>query len=121
MVHHEAIPEFVDRKGERSGMDSMTMPFEVAEEVPLAGVAPGDKVEMTFEVRWKDASLRVVRLTELPADADLRLGGGDRAATADPPAPAPSPGAAGDGATAGDAAVAGEAAPTASPAATGHH
>jgi Cu/Ag efflux protein CusF len=94
VVHHEAIAEFVDRKGERAGMDSMTMPFSVAPVVDLSGIERDSKVEMTFEVRWKDAHLRIVRLTELPAETELDFGGG--AVTGDLPAPAaatPSPGA----------------------------
>jgi Cu/Ag efflux protein CusF len=95
-VHHEAIPEFVDRKGERSGMDSMTMPFGVAPDVTLADVTAGDKVAMTFELRWQDAQpLRIVRLEELPPDTELRLGAAAGVATDDPPAPAASPAATG--------------------------
>lgn len=94
VVFHEAIPEFVDRKGERSGMDSMTMPFGVAPDVPLDGVAEGDKVELTFELRWADPQpLRVVRLTELPGDAPVSVGA--RPAGDDPP-PSASPAVADD-------------------------
>ena len=75
-VHHEAVPDFRDRKGQPSPMDSMSMPFAVAPEVPLTEVSAGDKVEMTFEVRWEgDPALRVVKLTELPAETPLALGG----------------------------------------------
>ena len=114
MIHHEAIPEFVDRKGERSGMDSMTMPFTLAPEAGATDLQEGDKVEITFELRWKDGNLRIVRLTELPAGTELNLGGG--AVTDDPPAPAASP-AAETGAEAGAAASA-DATPASSPAAS---
>ena len=36
-LHHEAIDDCVTRDGKVDGMDSMTMPFLVAESVPLAG------------------------------------------------------------------------------------
>ena len=112
MIHHEAIPEFVDRKGERSGMDSMTMPFTLAPEAGATDLQEGDKVEITFELRWKDGNLRIVRLTELPAGTELNLGGG--AVTDDPPAASP---AAETGAEAGAAASA-DATPASSPAAS---
>ena len=75
-VHHEAIADFRDREGKPSEMESMSMPFTVAPGVSLAGIAPGDKVEMTFEVRWEGgAPLRVVALHELPESTALDLGG----------------------------------------------
>jgi hypothetical protein len=96
-VHHEPVPGFRDRGGKPAPMDSMSMPFAVASEVTLAGVAPGDTVEMTFEVRWQgDPTLRVVRLAELPADTTLALGGptlelvAPLGSTTSTPTPAPS-------------------------------
>lgn len=77
-VHHEALPEFVGFEGEVVGMASMTMPFPLADPVDLEGIEVGDKVEMTFEVRWEGSPpLRVVELRELPADTELRFGGGE--------------------------------------------
>ena len=101
-VHHEAIHDFRDRDGKPSHMDSMSMPFAVAPEVSLAGIAPGDKVEMTFEVRWEgQPTLRIVKLQELPESTALDLGGptlelvaplGSSKPTATPaPAPTPTP------------------------------
>lgn len=75
-VHHEAVADFRDREGKPSHMDSMSMPFAVAPEVSLAGIAPGDKVAMTFEVRWDSLpTLRIVKLSELPESTALSLGG----------------------------------------------
>jgi Cu/Ag efflux protein CusF len=92
VLFHEAVREFVDRKGERSGMDSMSMPFAVAEGVPLEGIAEGDKVAFTFELRWEgDPTLLVTALEELPADAELQLGRGATDTETDPPAPSSSP------------------------------
>ena len=112
-VHHEAVPDFRDRDGKPEHMDSMSMPFAVAPEVSLAGIAPGDKVEMTFEVRWdSQPTLRVVKLQELPESTALDLGGptlelvaplgstaGSKPRPAETPVPPPTPtdGAATDG------------------------
>lgn len=71
-VRHEAIPDFTDAQGEVVGMASMTMPFPVAEDVDLDEIEVGDKVEMTFEVRWDGGGpLRVVELEKLPDDTAL--------------------------------------------------
>lgn len=102
-VHHEAVRDFRDREGKPEHMDSMSMPFAVAPEVSLAGVAPGDKVEMTFEVRWdSQPTLRVVKLHELPESTALDLGGptlelvaplgSSTPAPTATPAPTPTPG-----------------------------
>lgn len=99
VVFHEAVPEFVDRKGERSGMDSMSMPFAIPEEVSLDGVEKGDKVEIAFEVRWKGApTLVITELRELAPDTELQLGRGTADPSTDAPAPevTPSPAAAED-------------------------
>jgi Cu/Ag efflux protein CusF len=75
-VHHESVPGFRDRKGNPSHMDSMAMPFAVADGVSLDGIADGDKVAFTFEVRWKtEPALRITRLEKLPADTALVFGG----------------------------------------------
>jgi len=71
-IRHEAIPGFVDEKGARVGMDSMTMPFLAAPEVALEGFAEGDRVEFEFEVRWKgNRPILLTRLVELPAGTRL--------------------------------------------------
>ena len=66
-IHHAAIPSFRDEHGEVVGMMSMTMPFPVAAGVSLAGIAPGDAVEFTFTVAWKQpAGYQVSRIEKLP-------------------------------------------------------
>jgi Cu/Ag efflux protein CusF len=72
-LRHESIPDFRDSKGETVGMASMTMPFSAPAALDLAGFAAGDRVEATFEVRWKAAKmpLRVTRLAKLPAGTAL--------------------------------------------------
>jgi hypothetical protein len=75
-VRHEAVPGFVDMDGEVVGMDSMTMPFPLAEGVGLEGVAPGDRVRFTLEVEWEgDPPYRITRIEELAAGTELDLGG----------------------------------------------
>lgn len=71
-VRHEAVPDFVGSEGEVVGMASMTMPFPVAASVDIDDLEAGDKVEMTFEVRWDgERPLRVVEVEKLPADTVL--------------------------------------------------
>lgn len=73
-VRHEAVPDFVGSDGEIVGMASMTMPFPVAADVDLDDVETGDKIEMTFEVRWEgEGPLRIVEVEELPADTALEF------------------------------------------------
>lgn len=83
-LRHEAIPEFRDEKGAAVGMDSMTMPFPAAAGVALDGLAVGDRVTFTFEVRWQASpALALTRWERLPAGTRLSF---------DPPAdPAPAP------------------------------
>ena len=65
-VHHEAIPEF---------MGSHAMPFpELSAGVSLEGVAVGDAVELTLDVREDPPGYELVRLRELPAETKLELG-----------------------------------------------
>jgi hypothetical protein len=76
-VHHEAIPDFRHLDGQVSGMDSMTMPFPVAEEVSLEGVTVGDKVEFELTVDWEaDPVTEVTAVRRLDSATELRLGGG---------------------------------------------
>lgn len=69
-IRHEAIDDFRSIDGEVVGMDSMTMPFPVADGVDLAPFAPGDQVAFTFEVEWEgEPPYRVTRIEELPPGA----------------------------------------------------
>lgn len=73
-IRHEAIDDFRDAHGEIVGMDSMTMPFPVAEGVPLEGVEAGDPIAFTFEVRWNDQPrFQVTSLRELPAGTEIEF------------------------------------------------
>jgi hypothetical protein len=74
-IQHEAIPGFRNKAGEIVGMDSMTMSFMPAAELDLSGVAAGDPVEFTWEMRWNTRpNTRVTRMTKLGAGAELNFG-----------------------------------------------
>lgn len=75
LIEHAAIPEFKNNRGETVGMDTMTMPFPMAPDVDVSGLAVGDPVELTFEVRWTgDTKLQVTKLQELPAGTIVEMG-----------------------------------------------
>jgi Cu/Ag efflux protein CusF len=83
-LRHEAIPDFRDATGRTVGMTTMTMPFALGPGVRLDGYAPGDRIEVDFEVRWSGSGdpLRIVRVERLPPGTRLEFD------------PAPDPGAA---------------------------
>ena len=71
-IRHEAIPDFVGIDGDVVGMSSMTMPFPTADSVDVASLAPGDKVELTLEVRWQGSPpYQISQLHKLPPDTQL--------------------------------------------------
>ncbi len=73
-LRHEALPHFVDRGGERVGMIAMTMPFPLAAEVALPGVAVGDPVECTLRVDWEaERPAELIAVRELPAGTRLAI------------------------------------------------
>jgi Cu/Ag efflux protein CusF len=76
LIHHEAIPGFVDAEGQSVGMSAMTMPFPVAEPALAAGLAPGDKVLFELVVDWgASPPLAIVRVEKLPAETVLDFTG----------------------------------------------
>jgi len=80
-VRHEAIEDF--RVDDRIvGMASMVMPFELAPDIDIAGLAVGDKVAFEWQVGGDSPSGRVTRLERLPYDEDLVLDGGPGSARA---------------------------------------
>lgn len=67
-LSHEALPDFVDSRGELVGMDAMTMPFPLGRDVALEGVEVGDQVECTLHVDWEaERPVEVTVVRELPA------------------------------------------------------
>lgn len=80
LVHHEALPGFVDDRGEVVGMDAMTMAFPVRDPHLVEGLAAGDKIAFDFTVDWNGSpTLEVTRIEKLPADAELDFSGKARA------------------------------------------
>lgn len=72
-IHHEAMPEFVNAFGEKSGMMSMSMGFGLGD-VSIEGLAVGDKVEIGFVSDWDHKpALRLTKLTKLPPETALTL------------------------------------------------
>lgn len=78
-VRHEAIPDFRASLPDGAlGMNAMTMPFPIAEDVSLDGLEIGDKITLTFRVDYdaKTGAIKQYRATsfsELPADTVLTL------------------------------------------------
>lgn len=73
-VRHEAIDEWVSMEGEIDPMDSMTMPFPLADDLSLEGIAAGDKVLFTLRVAYDDdPTFQVTRIEKLPDDTVLEL------------------------------------------------
>jgi Cu/Ag efflux protein CusF len=73
-IHHEAIPDLVGAGGEVEGMASMSMPFPVAEELDLTGLAVGDPVRFDLRVDWEAARpVAITTIGKLPAGTELAL------------------------------------------------
>lgn len=69
-IRHAAIPDFVDSTGEVVGMESMTMGFPLSDEVPLAGLAVGDRIEFDLSVSWEGSPpVEITRVVELAPEA----------------------------------------------------
>ena len=74
-VAHEDIPTFV-RKDGTLGMNAMTMPFPPAAGLSLQGLAVGDEIELTFEVRWdRIPPQQAVAVRKLPPANETRRTG----------------------------------------------
>lgn len=71
-IHHEAISEFVDIRGNSAPMDAMTMPFHLLESIDLAGIEPGSKVSFLLDVDWSaSVPARIASLEILPVETQL--------------------------------------------------
>ena len=75
-LEHEPIDNYVARSGRVEGMDSMTMPFPVAQGVSLEGIQPGDIVEVQLHIDWKAETrqVEIISIHELPPDTELHFG-----------------------------------------------
>ncbi len=77
MIRHESIAHFRGPGG-KLGMNTMTMPFPVAEGVSLDGIAVGDVVEFTFEVDFdtekdRPSAFRLTEIRRLPEGTALEF------------------------------------------------
>jgi hypothetical protein len=73
-IYHEAIDDWVGRGGKVEGMDTMLMPFPVAQGVPLEGIQRNDKVEVKLHVDWAaDNPVEIREIRELPPDTKLEF------------------------------------------------
>jgi hypothetical protein len=71
-LYHEAIDDWVGRSGKVEGMDTMAMPFPVAQGVPLEGIQANDKVEVKLHVDWEsEKPVEILEVRELPPDTKL--------------------------------------------------
>jgi Cu/Ag efflux protein CusF len=77
-VRHEAIPDFVDRSGQRVGMAPMTMALDLAPGAAASArdLRAGDKVELVLAVDWTRPMSRIESVRRLPGGAVLQVGGG---------------------------------------------
>jgi Copper binding periplasmic protein CusF len=67
LVLHAPIPDYVNSEGYETGMASMTMPFPVAPEVDLSGIAAGDAVELALRVDWEASPrMQLIAVRRLP-------------------------------------------------------
>lgn len=77
-IHHEHIPDFIGWDGQLHinsdgvpGMKAMTMPFDVAFNSMLDGLAVGDKVELTMVMDLAHQLYWIRELTKLEPDTAL--------------------------------------------------
>ena len=88
LVRHEAIPGFKNEDGEVVGMDTMSMPFPLADQALVAGLAPGDRIAMDFEVNWHGGNpLEVTAIEKLPEDTRLDFETAAEPAAGEEPSP----------------------------------
>jgi hypothetical protein len=73
-LYHEAIDDWVSRDGKVEGMDTMAMPFPVAQSVPLEDIQANDKVEVKLHVDWEsDKPIEITEVRKLPPDTKLEF------------------------------------------------
>lgn len=73
-IHHEAVNDFRNTLDQPEPMNSMTMPFEVAKDVPLGDLKVGDKIAFDWEVNWDAQIHEITAIHKLPADTPLSFG-----------------------------------------------
>ena len=71
-IRHDAVADFKDSDGKVVGMDSMTMPFELAPDAAIEGLAVGDRVSFRLEMRWQAGTpTTATAFAKLPAGTRL--------------------------------------------------
>lgn len=86
-IHHEAIPEFLDIRGNSAPMEAMTMPFHLSESLVLPEVEPGDKVVFRLDVDWSaSVPARIGALALLPSETRLAFEDSDAESPSETPA-----------------------------------
>jgi len=76
VIVHEKISNFKNAQGEISEMEPMPMSFVIFKKVSSEPFAAGDKVAMTFEVRWDQAPhLFITQIEKIDPSTALDLGG----------------------------------------------
>lgn len=86
-IHHEAISEFVDIRGNSAPMDAMTMPFHLVESIDLEGIEPGTKVSFRLDVDWNSGvPARIASVEILPSETRLEFEEGDGESLPEEPA-----------------------------------
>jgi Cu/Ag efflux protein CusF len=72
-IHHERIEAIRGYDGTVKPMEAMTMPFG-RNSTSFEGLAVGDLVEFVFTVHFdSEPTLRIVKITKLPADTKLAI------------------------------------------------
>ena len=74
-VHHEPIHDFIGPSGEVEGMDSMVMPFPLADGISFERVLPDDLIEIDLAVDWSAVlPARITAIRALPDGTVLDFG-----------------------------------------------
>ncbi len=74
VIHHERIPVFIDRDGNKAPMASMRMAFGLAPKLRGVDAPVGSKVQVAFEVRWDTSPfLTIAQLERLDESTPLAL------------------------------------------------
>lgn len=73
-VHHEPIADFRNDQGVVTGMPEMSMPFTVDPSVSLGNLVAGDKVQLTWQIRWQpQVQAMVTAIEKLPAGTEMNF------------------------------------------------
>jgi Cu/Ag efflux protein CusF len=94
-IRHESIPDFKSSSGEVVGMESMTMPFQVAADARTDGLEVGDRVAFDLRVDWqgKGAPAEVSNFRKLASGTPLEFDADAGSAEAPPADATAQPGA----------------------------